>query len=113
MTNKLLLKQVTEHITTHPEEHDALHWGARTACGTTMCIAGRTVVMCGWDLIWETGPYGTDAEFCVRDGRTRSVQNAAQDELGLDLLTAFELFSPRNGLYDVLRIAHRILDAED
>lgn len=40
-----LLRRTLEYIEAHPEEHDQRHWAQRTACGTTMCIAGTAVML--------------------------------------------------------------------
>lgn len=38
-------RKVLEHLIAHPEEHRQAHYGDRTACGTTACIAGTAIMM--------------------------------------------------------------------
>lgn len=51
--NFKLLDQTTNWLRKHPEQHDQLTWGKKTACGTTCCIAGTVVVRAGYELKWE------------------------------------------------------------
>lgn len=60
-------------------------WARRSPdCGTTLCLAGQTAVSAGWVLEWHTYSDGTaTASVCSRDGKTRNIEDAAMEELGL------------------------------
>jgi len=54
MTKLPLLRKVMEHAVEHPDECDLASWGARTPCGTTLCLAGRAADLAGARLHWAT-----------------------------------------------------------
>lgn len=93
-------RKTLEHLIAHPEEHNQKQFGRRTACGTTMCIAGTTVyqdAVAGGQVGWHE--YAT-AEYMVGPDPQRSGSNidcswvpfTAANLLGLGAEDASELF---------------------
>lgn len=84
----------------HPREHDQRTWGTRTACGTTVCIAGRAIITYAPEGAWgwtDDGGWNSYAEL-IAEGpgewvqTTHGVQALAADLLGLPEADAEWLF---------------------
>jgi hypothetical protein len=80
--NTEVAARIIEAIETNPEQHDQAYWRKRTACGTTMCIAGWTCYLNGDEFV----PY-QDSRFSfevrTKDGSEMSIAARAADLLGL------------------------------
>jgi hypothetical protein len=91
-------RKALEHLIAHPEEHNQLDFGKRTACGTTMCIAGTVVYQdaeAGQRIQWQ----GKLRSYMVGPGPQSGpsidcqwVPSTAADLLGLGAEDASELF---------------------
>ena len=84
---------VLDHIEQHPNLHEQVSWAGKSACGTTGCVAGWTVMLCdGWkyDEMWGL----VDAE--GNTARNAYVFREATASLGLEEEEARELFSLKN-----------------
>jgi hypothetical protein len=80
--NTELAGRIVEAIEANPEQHDQAYWRKRTACGTTMCIAGWTCYLNGDEFV----PYQDGRQsFAVKteDGSELSIATRAADLLGL------------------------------
>lgn len=42
-----LAREVLEHLEAHPEEHDQAAFARENECGTTLCIAGHSLLLSG------------------------------------------------------------------
>lgn len=87
--NVALLCKVMEHIEAHPEEHDQAEWAEQTACGTTYCFAGHTVLIAGWSLNFDEDGVAVS---CRMDGESLLIPEAARLELGLNYYDTRDLF---------------------
>lgn len=123
MVNALLLRKELEHITAHPDEWNQSFWIARstrTACGTSGCLAGNTVLHAGWQVSTTTGklvdvrdwPSHTAFDTVTRNHVTRCVKSAARHELGLTPAETRVLFDAANQLIDLWVIAELITNGE-
>jgi hypothetical protein len=102
--NAELLNKTMEHIEAHPEEHDPTSWGH--------CIAGRAVVMSGWDLVFREYEDGrTEAILCrnPETGNAALIADAAQILLSITGDDACELFWVGNTRTELRRIVDRIV----
>jgi hypothetical protein len=131
------LRKTLEHITAHPDEWDQSFWAVdwemyreywcgdgpvlkrrlamtmgRPACGTAYCVAGRTVVDAGCQIVMKAdgGAYQ-----CIDPGRHASsapdvcnISHKARELLGLTRDEAIALFEETNTLNDLWRIGQRI-----
>jgi hypothetical protein len=96
-----LLDEVFDHIDTHPEEHDQVHW----ICGTTACIGGRTCLLRGWSPLRPNVPRVT----CVtKNGEMRHIGELSRELLRLDRTTANRLFCAANTVDDLHLIQKEI-----
>lgn len=50
MLNIPLARKIYDHVIAHPEEFEMSSYAERTACGTTLCIAGHAVQMTGHEI---------------------------------------------------------------
>jgi len=95
--NLPLAEAVLEQITKHPETHkQAEHWGFRSECGTTLCIAGQALALTP-DVTFVWRPWrdrGEDLHAVLLPGFMDpwDPEDAAREALGLDLETAEHLF---------------------
>lgn len=98
MTNVDLLRQTLEHIETHPELWDQMHWAHQTACGTAYCFAGTALMLAGKaDFAW----YGRELDgltYASEMANGEDIHDAAAALLELDEEDAVELFCPDNDL---------------
>lgn len=80
-----LLDAILDHVAANPETWKQGAWAERTACGTTLCVAGHAASAAGWDLLFENGWDGSSgyARTCRRDGVTLAIRDAAEELLGL------------------------------
>lgn len=108
--NVPLMRKTLEFITEHPDQHDQDHWGLRTECGTTACMAGWAVQLAGGELIFGTAG---EAQKCLHpeDGLRRT-EYAAQDLLNLTSHQANEMFWSANTISDLWAMAERFTDGE-
>lgn len=118
MINVPLMRKVLEHISEHPEEHDQGTWAERTACGTTMCMAGHAVVMAGHQISWPgTLDDESSADFVtepivVDNETTRRIPAVAAHELGLTEEQKDAFFYESGTIEDLWREAHIYTDGE-
>jgi len=103
-----LLQKVLDHVTAHPEEHDQSVWARQTPCGTSMCVAGHTAAMCGWDLDRSVWSPMTGFSRVLRDNVPRHVSDVAAEELGLTTHEADVLFDGWNTLADLWWVARKL-----
>lgn len=104
-----LRRSVTDGV--EPEWHQASWIWTRTAkqpmetaCGTSCCIAGRTVLDTGHQVAWyESRVDGGWVAAATVDGRT--VSDVAAEELGLNRYQAQLLFSAYRSLRQLWRLA--------
>lgn len=83
-------RKVLEHLIAHPDEHQQVHFGYRTSCGTTACIAGTAVLMDSQStVVW--GKTGYISEVTVNGQRTVTSLRAAE-LFGLNMNDSRELF---------------------
>lgn len=90
MVNVERLRKELEFVTSHQDEWDQGIYAERTACGTTACLAGNTVLHDGLRLNWIehlSGCYIADA---LETGEL--IHSAAARILGLDDDQAEDLF---------------------
>lgn len=91
------MQKLLDHVTAHPEEHDQNTWGQKTACGTTMCLAGHAVEMFGAGIAWmPLDPYSRDPDtvqaVAIFDKTGREIPEAAAELLDLTLDEMTHLF---------------------
>lgn len=115
--NVTLLQKVLDHITAHPEEHDQNFYAIRRDCGTTMCVAGHTVVFAGYTIDWSRAALLSDGGIpgvWVHDrfGERHLIDRQAAYELRLDYETAWRLFADDNTLEDLWRIGQELADGQ-
>ena len=119
--NVPLIRKTLEHITAHPEEWDQTTWATeRQGCGTAFCFAGHVVNSEGHEIVWESGGEcdcewcgGTvSAEFCLVDGKPRTISNVAMHALGLTRDQADTLFAGGNGLQVLYALANEYTNGE-
>lgn len=72
------------------------------ACGTTFCFAGHTVLEAGETILVDKYEFESDnpleVEYCLdRDGNLHSIENRAQELLGLTPIQARALFDGEAG----------------
>lgn len=97
-------------IEEHPEEHDQASYFARTACGTTACLAGVVVMLDGWVPEWAGRHWETPR---ARKGdRVMWVRDVAQGLLGLSEDQADALFLGAGTLATVKEYRDRIAAGE-
>lgn len=112
------LRDVLEHVTAHPDEHNQTVWAWRADldialtkmiphCGTAMCLAGHTVVLAGRKIDWATATRSGEAVRVVDGGR---ISDEARKLLGLAYDQAEALFDDGNSLADLWRIAGELTD---
>lgn len=92
VVNQQLLRDTMDAILAHPDEHNQNTWqhvfyDSTGSCRTTYCFAGWACVLSGVAMR-KLRP--GEAESCTADGRR--IPDVAQRLLGLDKLTAHELF---------------------
>lgn len=90
-----LLEEVYDHIEAHPEQWDQGTWALEAPCGTSMCFAGTTVFLKGFNLLFE-GPDEDryrEALYCKKPhGKRWDISNKAQQLLGLTEVERAVLF---------------------
>lgn len=83
--NDVLINKVMDYLREHPKEWDQRYWVESTACGTTACFAGHTMLLSGYTVDrvkrgcdedlnedHDCGLYGCDVidtKFFTPDGR--------------------------------------------
>jgi hypothetical protein len=79
-------------------DFDLRFWATKNECGTTLCLAGHTVVADGYEIVWPTFPSHNNAyqgQECVRPGETPLyINDVARELLGLNHEEAEQLFTP-------------------
>lgn len=136
MANIELLDQVIAKIEAEPETWDQDTWGradvfdetTETACGTAYCVAGHVSIMTGAKPMWRKkveSYWDNEAqEFKYReywyfndvqapDGRFRSVEGYASDQLELDYGDANRLFHHANSFDDIKEMRNMLANGED
>jgi hypothetical protein len=104
-----LMLQVREQITAHPETHDQAHWAAKTACGTTMCIAGWATTLAGMKLVIDQDD---DWIYLVEGPQgPQSIRETAGTLLGLDAREQIKLFAGGQGNALPLALLDRFIEA--
>ncbi|MCC9154879.1 hypothetical protein LZP81_30935 [Streptomyces parvulus] len=104
---------VLDAVEQNPEAFDMTSWlylpdadllrpNETPTCGTTMCIAGWAAHLTGWTL--SNGAHG--AHVATKDGRTRWIEDVAQEALGLDMPDLFHKHA-RTALAELREIAGR------
>lgn len=116
--NTPLLRKVLNFVTDHPDEWNQGVWAVRSACGTTACIAGHTVLMTGHEVEW--GPSLVhDVEHDVEKAvavlgepwtPVQTIREVATRELGLTEDQAYLLFNAGNTLADLWWLAGKFTD---
>lgn len=131
MANVDRLEETLDHIRMNREEHDQCFWATKSeGCGTTMCFAGTTVALAGYELDWceragrvghagRSKVVGSFAEHCiVPEGHycgslaKPRVEWVAAYELGLTDVQAEDLFYGAKTFDDVERTVKDIINAE-
>lgn len=83
---------IYDYLVAHPEEHSQQNYGKKTACGTTMCIAGNAIITFRPDLVeWEMLDSGVKVLKGWFDAEG-DIDNIAGELLGLGLEEQHELF---------------------
>jgi len=100
------LDRVVTFIEDHPEQHNQSLWirpdprdnaSEPWHCGTVGCLAGWTVLLNGWALVPD------DDELVQRGNREESVENVAEEILGLNHNQSYVLFHQAQNV-DELRL---------
>ena len=123
MPNVELLKQVLQHIETHPDEWDQREWVTDwPGCKTAYCFAGWTAVLAGArpDEDDEVPRASLPAELANVESCSwpaskgfLHVADAAMYLLGLNEHEADELFEEDNTLDDLRRIVGELVSEPD
>jgi hypothetical protein len=96
MADYPLARKVLDAIDEHQEQWWQKVWAVRTECRTTYCVAGWTVLLAGYEMVWERDDAdGVDrAAFCRRPDHAerRSIEDVAAKLLDLDDDQKDELF---------------------
>lgn len=101
-----------------PSEWDQRYWfasaegvGLAGHCGTAGCLAGRTVLVEGWEPVDWTPSQGDAIGYTLvaKGGVTKEVSDAARDLLGLDEDDADRLFGEDNDFDAVMEIIGELL----
>lgn len=105
--NVPLLRQTMDHILAFPDLHKQLHWASVTDCGTAYCFAGWACVLSGLAADQkELEAY----MFTCRLSDGESIEEKAQELLGIDDYTASELFFGRNSTADLKHYVDEIAE---
>lgn len=109
-------RKVLEHLIAHPEEHNQGHFGYRTPCGTTACIAGTAVLFdaatkVGWTDLSRPGNSSLFTIVLVDNG-LMDLNCRAAELLGLSEEDANVLFYDFNARSALQRLTHYIAEAE-
>ena len=83
-------------------------WFTKTACGTACCLAGKQMILEGFEPVFYFSELGSFA--MSPEGEVVAVEDAAQEMLGLTDNEADELFYGGNTLKDVEEIIDRLID---
>jgi hypothetical protein len=75
----------------HEEHYSQMVFGARTACGTTECLAGHAVLISGYRLKFKENYEGEGTDDCIKvgagrrpsDDRIERIADVAERLLGL------------------------------
>lgn len=102
MVNEKLLQEVLDSIEAEPHKLDSRYWVHRDDCWTTACIAGHTVMLEGYEPLFEVMPYRVEGGMGIADIATRL--------LGLSEEQAAELFDCDNTLDDLWSLAGKYSD---
>lgn len=98
-------QDILDKIHEHPEQHNQNVWGERTDCGTTLCVAGWSVVLKGQDQwLTYTEPDGSKTEELVC-----ATYEKAQYNLGLTSDEAINLFYNSENEEAVQKLKHIIV----
>lgn len=101
MLNIELAERVLQHVEAHPELHHQGHWMKRTACGTTACLAGWTVLLGApeAEIRWTEDDESDDDqvvyfgnEVVTAHERERAVEFYAAELLGVQYGTLHGIF---------------------
>ena len=78
-------------------------------CGSAMCVAGKVSFDAGWKPIWDQEADGHKyAVYAAKGGVTMSIDQIAQDELGITIEQAELLFAGYNNASDIRTYAEAI-----
>ena len=111
MTDVARLRKALEYAHAHPELHYQGEWAMKTACGTTMCLAGTVAWQAGYRFIWMSD--NSAAEVRGPDGDVESVESAAWRLLDLDSsYQANALFYEAGNIENLYWAANEITDGE-
>lgn len=112
-----LLRKVVQHIAAHENAWDQGHWVRRTACGTTACLAGHTVLLAQRPVHGSLGPNDAGIEYMAfatdQYGSFVGIDEAAEDLLGLTYQQASRLFywePVASGVNALDQLAERVLE---
>jgi hypothetical protein len=116
MSNAPLHRKVLEYIEAHPEEHDQNSWAVKKmSCGTTMCYAGTTLSLAGYQLLWEkllNGDFAATEAQNPRTGEIVSIEEEAAKLLDLTSWEANRLFFEFGNVAHLYEIVNHITDGE-
>lgn len=101
MVNAIVLENAIAAIEAEPENWDQTSWGAQTACGTTMCLAGHIVHNAGYRLNFMHDMDGRKVASHTTDGK--NIEVLAKDLAGLDWHETSYLFYDLSNDIDVLK----------
>lgn len=110
--NTELLNKVLEYIETHEANWRQNDWALRLpACRTSACFAGWTVLLSGYDLVFER-EHDTSWQCVKREGNgyVHRIPVIAQILLNLNSADASELFACNNTLDDLRRMVKVLSD---
>lgn len=104
MANVEECRAVYKAILADPLSHDQEHFGIKTPCGTSLCIAGHAVKLFKPEVMrWIVDQEDLTKAFLEHIDPERTVEEEAREILGLSCDEAEELFLTMNN-EDALRI---------
>lgn len=77
-----VVDRAIDFIVANPERHFQGSWATKSACGTTMCVAGTIVWQAGYEMLYYSSIDANDscayAQYCVdSDGHTFDIEELA------------------------------------
>lgn len=113
--NVIRLRELLEHLTAHPEEHDQNLWAMRKRepngdCKTACCAAGWTVSLSNeYSIAWRSDALRKNVEFSEyainERGFEQHVKTVARELLGFTTREASVFFASDNSLYQLWNYA--------
>ncbi len=108
--NVELLRTAVRNIDQHPETWNQDDWGRKSACGTTMCLAGHIVHAAGYELSYTLNAWGVFVADHTTSGEF--IPDLAQELLNIDWVTGDQLWYVSNDLEELKDTIYEVLGVD-